>query len=262
MFTLAQQILNARATRTPLPALDAALIPESTEQAYEVQRLTIAALGGAGAYKIGAKTPEQAPLYAPIPANEIWLADGQETAAVGTTARSGPIARNRYHRIGLELEIAFRYSRTLTPADAGLSDDALLALLGQMLVVVEIVDSRYAEPAAIAKLAQLADLQNNGALILGTAVPYDPAFDFLAPTLHFSCGDQAIFAGRGSNPAGDPRRLVLWLARQLLGAGGTLDASTVLTAGSYSGGAFDAPADGNRVRGEIEGIGRIEFSLA
>lgn len=257
---LAQQVLTARATRTPLISLDPALVPASVDEAYQVQRLTMATLGGIGAYKIGAKTPEQAPLYAPIPARVVWAARGA-TAPVGAQWAQGPIARGDFNRIGLELEIAFRFSRTLVPADAEASDAELLALLSDMLAVVEIVDSRYAQPAAIDKLAQLADLQNNGALIVGSAVPYDPAFDFMAPALRFSCGTQTLFAGRGSNPAGDPRRLVLWLARHVLGAGMALESSTVLTAGAYTGGAFDAPPGCDTVSGEIEGIGRVEFSL-
>jgi len=124
---------------------------------------------------------------------------------------------------------------------------------------VEIVDSRFKNPAEQDKLTQLADLQNNGALIVGTGVPYDPGFDFMAPVMSFSCGPQQIIAGRGRNPAGDPRRLLVWLVRQRLAEGRTIAAGAVLTTGSYSG--IYYASESAEVIGEIAGIGRVSLSL-
>lgn len=243
---LAQQLLAARQARVTLDMIDSALIPQSAADAYQVQQLTLAALGGAGAFKVGAKTPQEAPQYSPIPATKVWPAGGD-------------IAYRDFARVGLELEIAFRFKSEIDASHAELGDGAILDQIEHMMVAVEIVDSRYTKWPQIDKLAQLADLQNNGGLILGEAVPYDPGFDFMSPTMHFACGPQTILAGNGGNPAGDPRRLVIWLVRKRLAEGQTIPASSVVTAGSYTG-LYLAPGP-DEVVGEIEGIGRVAFSL-
>lgn len=243
---LAQQLLAAREQRVMLDQVGSESLPNSAAEAYQVQQATIAALGGAGAYKIGAKTPQDAPQYSPIPASKVFTGQPE-------------IACRDFNRVGLELEIAFRFKSDIGPAQAGLSDAAILEQIAQMIVTAEIVDSRFKHWPQIDKLAQLADLQNNGALVVGDAVPYDRNFDFNAPLLKFSCGPQQIIAGPGSNPAGDPRRLLVWLVRTRLEAGQTIAASAVLTAGSYSG-IYFAPGP-DPVVGEIAGIGRVAFNL-
>jgi len=128
-----------------------------------------------------------------------------------------------------------------------------------MMAVVEIVDSRYTHWPQVDKLAQLADLQNNGALLVGDAAPYDPDFDFISPSMSFACGPQVIFSGSAGNPAGDPRRLLIWWVRKWLAAGQVITPSSVVTTGSYTG-IYWAPGP-DEVIGEIEGVGRVAFHL-
>ncbi|RKP56656.1 2-keto-4-pentenoate hydratase [Pararobbsia silviterrae] len=247
MQRLATRLLEARRAHTTLDTLDEALVPESKDQAYVAQHITIAALGGAGGYKIGASTPEAEPQCSPLPANAIFD-DG-----VMLPFKASAI-------VGLELEIAFRFGDAIDASFAALDDAAILARIATVHVTSEIVASRFTNRNAISKLAQLADLQNNGALIVGQGVPYRADIEFVAPRVEFRAGDQTIFSGVARNPCGDPRRVVVWLVRDALARGRTIGAGQILTAGSYTGcRAIDSPG---AVHGVIEGIGKVDYTLA
>jgi len=245
MESLAARFIEARRTHTLIDTLHEALKPAGQAEAYVAQQLTIAAHGGGAGYKIGAKTPTDEPQCAPLPASKVF------GAATG-------VRRADYARTGLELEIAFSFATDINASFAERTEDILDAI-DAMTVVVEIVDSRFKAWPQVDKLAQLADLQNNGALVVGDTVRYDRNFDFVAPQARFYCGEQEIFSGAASNPAGDPRRLIVWLVNRTLQSGQTIPAHALLTTGSYTGIYFAEGAD--RVRGSIAGIGNIEFDL-
>lgn len=243
---LANRLLDARRTKTTLVVGAELPEPSSIDAAHAVQWLTIEALGGSAGFKLGARTPEAAPQYAPLPASKVF-ADGA-TLAFGD-----------FVRVGLELEIGFRFKEILDAAAAQLSDEAIVAQIDTMHATIEIVDSRYAGFPDTPKLLQLADMQNNGALVVGEGRPYRPDFDYLAPRATLRCGDLELFSGQAHNPCGDPRRLVPWALRALLRHGRTIGAGDILTAGSYTGCRF--VETGGRVEGEIDGLGSSSVTL-
>jgi 2-keto-4-pentenoate hydratase len=247
MQRLANRLLDARREKTTLAVGADLPEPADVDSAHAAQWLTIDALGGAAGFKLGARTPEAEPQYAPLPASKVF--------ADGATLVFGDFAR-----VGLELEIGFRFKETLDAAAAQLSDAAIVARIDTMHVTIEIVDSRYAGFPETPKLLQLADLQNNGALVVGEGLPYRPDFDYLAPRATFRCGDLELFSGPAHNPCGDPRRLVPWAVRAVLRHGRSIGAGDILTAGSYTGCRFvDTPG---RVEGEIEGLGALSVTLS
>ncbi|HTJ91847.1 MAG TPA: 2-keto-4-pentenoate hydratase [Pararobbsia sp.] len=246
MQQLAGLLVEARRSGVTLSTVPDELVPADKDEAYSAQLATIAALGGEGGYKIGAGTPEAVPQCAPLPADKV-LRDGATLPFAG------------FSHVGLELEIAFRFGDSIDASLAGLDDAAILARIATVHVTSEVVDSRYADYPKTPKLAQLADLQNNGALVVGDGVPYRDDLPWLAPTVAFRCGTHDIFKGVARNPCGDPRRLVVWLVRDLLARGRTLGAGHILTCGSYTGCHFvQAPGE---VSGVIEGIGTVSYVL-
>lgn len=247
MQRLASVLLDARRAGMTLDSAPEALLPTDKDEAYAAQQATIAALGGAGGYKIGAGTPDAVPQFAPLPANKVF--ENGATLAFGD-----------FSRVGLELEIAFRFGADVDASFASLDDAAILARIATVHVTSEVVDSRFADFPKTPKLAQLADLQNNGALVVGEGVPYRDDLAYLTPTAQFRYAGKEIFTGSARNPCGDPRRLVVWLVRDLLARGRTIGAGHILTAGSYTGCAFvDGPGE---VVGSIEGIGSVGYTLA
>lgn len=244
---LAARLLEARRTHTLVdPASVALCTPDDVEQAYVVQQLVLDELGGCAGYKIGAGSPTAEPQCSPLPATKVF------GAATG-------IRRGDYARIGLELEIAFSFADDV---DHALSEDpeGIIDAIDTMSVVVEVVDSRFEGWPNVAPLLQLADAQNNGALVIGDTRPYDRNFDFSAPHVSFSFGEHEIFSGRARHPAGDPRRLVAWLVARTLQTGHSIPARTILTTGSYT--PLYLAKEPGRVRGKIEGFGGIEFTIA
>jgi 2-keto-4-pentenoate hydratase len=243
---LAARLLQARREHTLLdPGLLEAFQPANADEAYVVQQLVLDQMGGCAGYKVGAISPTAAPQCASLPATKVFGAT--------TGVRLGD-----YARIGLELEIAFSFADDV---DHRLSEqaDEMIDAIDTMSVVAEIVDSRYEGWPNVDPLLQLADAQNNGALVIGDTLPYDRAFDFSAPRVSFSCGDHEIFQGVAQHPAGDPRRLIAWLVARTLETGHSIPARTVLTTGSYTP-LYIASAPGV-VRGVIEGLGKIEFEI-
>jgi 2-keto-4-pentenoate hydratase len=243
---LAERLLHARRTHTLLdPASLSSCKPANADEAYVVQQLVLDELGGCAGYKIGAKSPAAEPQCSPLPATKVF------GAATG-------IRRADYAFVGLELEIAFSFSEDVDHRLSERPDDVIDAI-DTMSVVAEVVDSRFENWRQADPLLQLADLQNNGALVIGDTRPYDRSFDFGAPTVSFSFGDQLIFQGAASHPAGDPRRLIAWLVARTLETGHSIPARTVLTTGSYT--PFYVATGPGIVRGTIEGFGKIEFEI-
>ena len=227
-------------------AIPPELTPPDTEAAYAVQEGLLDAIGQkAGGWKIGARSPEVAAQGAPLPAGGIH--------------RNGAVLRRAdFPVLGLELEIAFSLSYAFRD-EAEAEDAAVLQAIDAMRISVELVSSRVAHWPDVAPLIQLGDLQNHGALVVGDAVAYDPAFDFLTPAVRFSAGGKVLFEGKGSNPAGDPRRLLPWVVRHCLRRGLALPAGSVLTTGTYIGAHFSF--DAGEVAGEIEGLPSLHFTL-
>lgn len=243
---LAARLLEARRTHTLIDAGSVrSCVPVNADEAYIVQQLVLDKLGGCAGYKIGAGSATAVPQCAPLPATRVF------GAAAGIRAGD-------YARIGLELEIAFSFAEDV---DHRLSEqaDEVIDAIDTMSVVAEIVDSRFDAWPDVDPLLQLADLQNNGALVMGDTRPYDRSFDFSAPHVSFYCGNQEIFQGVARHPAGDPRRLIAWLVARTLETGHSIPARTVLTTGSYTP-LYIATGPG-KVRGEIEGFGKIEFEI-
>ncbi len=243
---LAVRLIEAHRAKQSIsdPELEA-LKPASVDEAYVVQQIVLAQLGGAGGYKIGAGSPDAEPQCSPIPAKKV----------VGAAAG---IRRDDFTRVGLELEIAFSFAEEIDHTFGERAEDALDAI-DTMSVVVEIVDSRFEAWPSVDPLFQLADLQNNGALVIGDTRPYDRHFDFTAPQVTFHYGEHKIFSGPARHPAGDPRRLVAWLIARTLQTGHSIPARTILTTGSYT--PLYLAKEPGRVRGTIEGFGGIEFQI-
>ncbi|MGS0753924.1 hypothetical protein ACVBEH_03725 [Roseateles sp. GG27B] len=138
------------------------LLPGDAEAAYAAQHLSLALRGQAMlGWKVGAKTADGAIQAAPLP---VILSS---PARLNVSAGFG-------RKLGLELEIAFRMRSDLPPRNRPYSAAEVLDNVDGVCASIEWVASRLnAEPAPTA-LAQLADLQNHGALIAGAWVPSMP----------------------------------------------------------------------------------------
>jgi len=240
---LARRLIGVHKGAVPLPHAQAS--PPDPATAYAVQDATLAVLGAAGGWKVGAKGPDHLPGCAPLPARGIFES--------GTTL-VGPPWRMR----GIEVEVAVRLRKDLVPdrpqADVAMVQDAVDAVLP----AIEVVETRLADWRDSAPLAQLADLQSHGALVLGRPSSMKPAeLDLRTVQAYLAFDGQPVASTRGANPAGDIWRLLGWLAWHCMQRGQPLRAGQVVTTGSCTGLLF-AP-EGSHVQAQLDGIGLVEL---
>jgi 2-keto-4-pentenoate hydratase len=219
--------------------------PRTRQEAYAIQAMVAPSLGPIGGWKVGSPSPDTEPMCSALPQSGIL----QSPAIV-----PGPL---RYR--GVETEIDFRIGRALPPRGEPYTRQDILAAIESCHAAIEIVECRFAEMDGATHLSALADLQNHHALILGAANASwrDIAFDRL--TVRVTAEGQQIAEGTGSNPAGDPIALLIWLANHgSLWAGG-LKAGDIVTTGSWIGKIPVAP--GAMIVASFEGFSPVEARL-
>lgn len=217
------------------------ITPADLAGTLATQEATLALLGPAGGWKVGAKAPDADPAGAPLPSRGI-VASG--------ASFSGNDARLR----GIEVELAVRLGRDLGPGD-----DVVNAIEA-VLPAIELVETRLADWRDAPPLARQADLQLHGALVLGEPAALRPAdADLRGLTACLAFDGHVVASTRGANPASDLWRLLAWLARHAHERGRPLKAGQVITTGSCTGMLF-AP-EGAHVQAELTGLGRVELRV-
>lgn len=240
---VARRLVAAHKGAAAVPHADA--LPPDRAGAFAVQDQTVAGLGAVGGWKVGAKGPAAEPGCAPLPASGLM---GSGAALLG------PPWRMR----GIEVEVAVRLAKDLVPASGEPDAATVRAAIGAVMPAIEVVETRLADWRDSAPLAQLADLQSHGGLVVGD--PADIALEDLDLRMvqaYLAFDGQPVASTRGANPAGDIWRLVGWLAWHCAQRGQPLRAGQIVTTGSCTGMLF-AP-EGAHVQAQLEGIGRVEL---
>jgi 2-keto-4-pentenoate hydratase len=239
----ARLLLQARNGGMLLHGLPPQSVPTDMTQAYAIQDEVAAALGPVGGWKVGAKGPAAQPSCAPLPAALI---------------RAAPCSLEpmKFKLHGIEAEIAFSLKRDLPKRERRYSVDEVLDAIGAMHPAIKIVESRYVDSRRKDPLSVLADANSNGALVYGIGRTDLPLIEHPVQPVELFFNGTRVAGGVGGNPAGDIRRLVVWLANHA-GMRGGLRAGQVVTTGSYTGLLFARA--GTRVRAVFLGLGEVEF---
>jgi 2-keto-4-pentenoate hydratase len=216
----AASILLAARNGTLAPPLPAELAPRTEADAYEIQRLTIAALGAIGGWKVGAAGPDAPPNCAPMPKAGLHEAPATLHGADFATR-------------DIEAEIAFILARDLPPPSTPYSRDDIIAAIESCHPGIEVLQSRFQDSDNVDGLSNLADLSRHGAYITGAPIAGWQHLDFATVTVTQAIGEE-VKHHRG-NPAGDMIRLVQWLANTGAVWAGGLKAGQIVTCGSWTG---------------------------
>ena len=213
--------------------------------AFAVQDATLGLLGGSAGWKVGAKDPSAEPGCAPLPATGVM--------------RSGVVLPDASHRLrGIEVEVALRLGRDLIPDSPEIDMAELMAAVESVIPAIEVVESRFQDWRESDPLAQLADLQSHGTLVVGEPAGLSPAdVDLRTVEAYLAFDGQPVATTRGANPAADIWRLLAWLAWHAAQRGMPLRAGDVVTTGSCTGLLF-AP-EGARVQALLPGVGSVEL---
>ncbi|MEO5670119.1 MAG: fumarylacetoacetate hydrolase family protein [Ramlibacter sp.] len=241
--SVARRLVAVHNGAAALPHVDAQAPDRAA--AFAVQDATMAALGPVGGWKVGAKGPTQEPGCAPLPAK-------------GVRATGANLSGPPWHMRGIEVEVAVRLRHDLIPTEGEPDAATVRACVDAVLPAIEVVETRLAAWRESAPLAQLADLQSHGALVLGA--PSSIALeelDLRTVRAYLAFDGQPVASTCGANPAADIWRLLGWLAWHCAQRGMPLRAGQVVTTGSCTGMLF-AP-EGAHVQAQLEGIGSVEL---
>jgi 2-keto-4-pentenoate hydratase len=240
---LAGLIVRARREHRQLRPDELGTGPTTAEDAYHVQDLVAEAMGwfrGArvATWKVGASAGGVTPSATPLPPD-------------GVVASPAHFAAGRFHGIGIEAEIAFRFAGA--PAHSDRVADVIRAI-GDIVVTIEVVDSRLADAMRASPLVKLADSQMHGALVVGSGVPYRESIDWGELRVTVRCNGKAIHEARGGHSLVDPTALLPWFVHHVAARAGGVREGDLVTAGTWVGILPAAPGD--TIDAAFEDVGR------
>lgn len=225
----ADLLLDARKTGHCLQQIPASSVLQNTEDAYAIQdrvaHALISSFGSIQGWKVGAPTPDSEPFCAPL---------HQKTIFSGDTKL--PVDFCRLY--GVEAEIVYVFGSSLPMRSTPWTEEDVRKSIVSVHAAIEIFDTRFCKPGSQSGLVHLADQGNHGALIYGA-----PLNDWqrLAPVderVRLTLNGKTLIDHTGGNSAGDPMRLLVWLANHAARRGFPLQAGTIVTTGSMTGTEF------------------------
>lgn len=244
---IASLLVHARRTSQPM------VVPEKTAiktdvVAYRVQDKVFAKLWpGAypAAWKAGGPSDKVEPTAAPIAPENLLASPARVSAAA--------IAL-----IGVEGEVAFRLAKDLPPRAKAWSNEEVAAAIGEAVVAIEVCATRIAKWKTAPGSWQLADFQNNGALVVGSGTREWRGIDFTKQVMEIRIGARSVKA-TGSHSFGNPFRLLPWLAAHCAKRTGGLRKGDVVTTGAWTG--LEPAKAGDEVVVRFPGIGEASLKL-
>lgn len=242
----AAALLEARRSRQWLTALPEGARPATQEEAVAIQALVAEALGPVGGWKVGAATPEATPSCAPLYASNLRF-------------NSAPFAADEFNITGIEAEIGFRMGADLPPRDEPYSREEVMAAVASLHPTIEIVDTRFTALNSTEPLSHVADQVNHGALVVGPGLESWRHIDPPNEPVRLTFNGKVAVEHVGGNTAGEPIRLLQWLANEGARRFGGLKAGMVITTGSCTGLLLVPP--GTRVRAVFRNAGTVETEI-
>lgn len=233
-------LVDAHRSRTPASAGDVVLHSEA--EAYRVQDAVFADLWPGvrpAAWKVGGPSDKVEPAAAPIPPQNLLHSPAS-------------VAGAKMKMIGVEAEVAFRLAKDLPPRTRPYSERAVAAAVGEVLVAIELCDTRLANWKETSGLWKLADFQNSSGLVVGSGTKDWQKIDFLQQEVEFRIGARVVKA-KGAHSFGNPFRLLPWLATHCAKRGFGMHAGDIITTGAWTG--LEIAKAGDVVTARFPGIG-------
>ena len=228
---------------------ETAEVPLHTEEeAYSVQDAVFAELWPEtrpAAWKAGGPSDKVEPTAAPISREKLLRSPASVAGAKMTM-------------IGVEAEVAFRLAKDLPPRSRPYSEKSIAAAVGEVVVAIELCDTRLAKWKDTSGLWKLADFQNNSALVAGSGTKDWQKIDFLKQEMEFRIGARVAKA-KGAHSFGNPFRLLPWLVAHCAKRGLGLHAGDVITTGAWTG--LEIALPGDEVTAKFPGIGEATVRI-
>lgn len=211
---LIQALSSAHRKAVLLNAQDWASLVQSEADAYSMQDGVAAALGWAPTvWKSGGAAPQGPFSHSPVNSH-------------GSSVPGVPL-------LGVEVEVALRLARDITPGEA-LQPLQAADVVDAMCVAVECVASRWQQGLEAPALLRMADFQSNAGLALGPWQPWR-VLDWAGLEWRLALPGQAEIARRGGHSLADPAGVLPAWLQHLTRKGQVARAGTVVTTGAWAG---------------------------
>lgn len=252
-FASAALLTMARQGRMPRPLdLPAGLRPMDAAQAYAVQDAVVRERGEVAGWKVGAASPQALPARAALTRDSVWV------APAGLPVR---LPSAGFAVMGVEAELVYELGADLPERATPYSAAEVLQAVASVRAAIEVCDTRYAAWARQGEWSRLADQACHGALVVGSGTTDVAGVRPLEQSVSLAVnGAVVVQHAAWGNPAGDPLRLLLWLANVGARSLGGLRAGQWVTTGSCTGTVLVAP--GTQVVADFPGLGSVELLLA
>jgi 2-keto-4-pentenoate hydratase len=220
---LAESLVAAGATRTPLAPFSEAIADLSVADAYRIQFETLRLRRRAGerraGWRVGSAPGDPTPVAGYILASTVWM-DGTE------------LSRERFIAPGVDATIAIVLGRDL--AGPGVTVIDVAGATAGVAAALETIDARFRDrkcPHADA----VADNAFGAGVVLGGALHPLGALDLRLEGVTFELNGRVVATAAGAAASGHPLAAVAWLARMLAGAGLGLKAGDLVLTGGLTG---------------------------
>lgn len=235
---LGDALLGAYASKQPIAPLTQGNPDLTVEDAYGVQQHQVAAWKAAGrvvvGYKVGLTSlAMQKQLGVDQPDFGFLFTDMVLDA-------TKPISLDGYIQPRIEPEISFVLKDDLR--GPGLTAADVSRAIDYAVISLEIIDSRIAD-WKITLADTIADNASSGALALGDGTIRLDQVDLAAVPVTLTRNGEVVGEGLGSAVLGHPIEGAVWLANMLGSLGQTLEAGSIIMAGSITAAVGIAPGD-------------------
>ena len=159
-----------------------------------------------------------------------------------------------------EPEFAFRFGKPLQPRRIEYTMEDVLDAVATLHPSIEVPDSRFDNFATVGEAQLIADNACAHEFVLGPATDTNwRAIDLSQHKASAEVVGGEVHDGIGSNVLGDPREALLWLVKEVMSLGYTIEAGQVVTTGTCA-----EPLDiepGNEVIADFGDLGQVSISF-
>lgn len=247
---MAEKLIEAERTRTPVPPLTRSHLFLDAETAYKIQALVVDDRLRAGERIVGVKLG----LTSWVKRAALGLDEpvfGRLTSGM-LLAAGAPVPLHQLISPRAEPELAFLIGRRL---DGPVTSAGVLAATDAVVAAVEIMDTRYSDRFRLPD--SIADNAGAARVVLG-ARPRPPSElgDLRLLGCVFRSRGDVVDTGAGGAVMGDPAAAVAWLVNALAERGEHLAAGSIVLSGGITASVGLKP--GASVVAEFDGLGSVD----
>lgn len=162
-------------------------------------------------------------------------------------------------RARIEPELAFFFGQDLPARAEPYIPADVDAAIARTHMALELINSRYADPASCEFPEMLADGLVNQGLFIGPQVDSDSARGASSFTITMTCANGEVIERQGQHPNTHPRAPLYWLAEFLRSRGEGIVAGQAVITGSYAG-VIEVPLNTD-IQIDYAGLGSMQVSF-